>query len=252
MKGKIAMKAKVFGAIAGGAIAGLIIASVVVSAVNRRAPAENFEANTDTENPLPAKQSPPRKTVSVSFESAYLNFLVGRDRFGNMLTGHEPELFVILRIDNFSPTLKVNYSRWRGLTLADELGNSYGADDPKSSESFYFVHNGKRYDTYDTHAIQPAQTIWDAFLFEKPVAPAKVLHLHLPLRNIGDTGWALLDIPADKISPREPPMAPPEIQPMPVPLPFPPASGGVPHKPSPPAKPPGTRPGRNPPPGRPG
>ena len=115
------------------------------------------------------------------------------------VTPYEGNYTIKLNLSNLSTTKKIDFTTWRGETLAtgrdyarltDDNGNEY-----KRINFGLNTISGRQND----YSIYPNQSCEDLLVFEKPVSNLKWLHLELPASNFGGSGMIRFEIPASRI-----------------------------------------------------
>ena len=135
----------------------------------------------------PGKQGGRKGDVRLSVTSAKIERLVTAGLDGERVPFGDPQLIVRIRVENLSPTRKLDYHSAREhATLADEHGNDYLGRTAALLDDTGGI-------TYA--AIYPGKFADDLLVFEPPVERAQRLRLTLPFACAGETGVTGFEIP---------------------------------------------------------
>jgi hypothetical protein len=158
------------------------------------------------EDPAPKKDAPVLSAwvgeTEVVIQGVYQDEgLAVYDQFNRhlFLQGDQRPLIIHFKVINHSRTRKVDYQTWQvspGLrfSLDDDLGNHYRLHKFDLGDDLYFREKSPL-TLRREYTIHPGDRVTDFLFSERPVAPAKMLFLTLPQRNVGGSGTLKLQMP---------------------------------------------------------
>ncbi len=125
--------------------------------------------------------------ISVKVGRMWINPDFVPNGIGEGVTPTEPNFHILIDISNLSARQKLEFVSWRGdASLSDTNGNDYA---PMSfSATPTYLKNGG--------TIYPQDSFSDILVFQKPIRNVGVLHLKLPMSNLGMDGELRFEVPA--------------------------------------------------------
>ena len=125
--------------------------------------------------------------VSVKVGRMWINPDFVPNGIGDGVTPTEDNFHIVVEISNLNPRQKLEFSTWRdNAELSDTNGNSYSTLSFSATPTY--LKNGG--------TIYPQDSFSDILVFQKPIPNVGVLHLKLPLSNLGMHGELGFEVPA--------------------------------------------------------
>lgn len=124
-------------------------------------------------------------SLTISIPYARIGSVNAQSPAGNPIYSADSLLEIGVLVKNSDPTSRPVFRGWSnhyGLSLTDDIGNSYGEVSIKTQFGFTATPNGQ---LKDSAPVYGDKAVRDVLVFARPVPGAKELTLTLPLSNVG-------------------------------------------------------------------